>query len=456
MKRLAEQQIYEWYEDPSRTPLVIRGARQVGKSTLVKNFCNNNNIELIEINLEKNRVPAFDLESINTDRIISDIEALTRKEIDISKKQILFIDEIQTQPSALRSLRYFLEEKPEIAVIAAGSLLEFLLNDKKIDFPVGRVTYLKLGPMSFTEFLMALDETTLLKKMSSSKNLTGSTHQELMKLYRLFIFIGGMPKAVLTYRNTKKLGAVRKIQKNLLESYKDDFIKYTKKETVHLLVNTVFDYTTYNLGRKIKYSEISADNKALAVRNAIELLSYARIITPVYHSNATGLPLSAQKESKIFKLYFLDVGLITAATNLPFEDIDDDSLLEGPLAEQFIAQHINYHFNAQIHDELFYWLKDKSTSKAEVDFVLQDQKFIIPIEVKSGTTVKMKSLHLFCIERSSPLGVIASANPYGLSKFTFKIYDGHKNVSHQGHLLQIPLYFIEYLRSHLATIRSSL
>ncbi len=452
MKRLAENSLLEWFENENRMPLIIRGARQVGKSTLVKNFCKNNDIELIEINLEKLKVPALELDNIDLNRVLSDIEALTRKEFRSDIKQILFIDEIQAQPKALRSLRYFFEEMPEIPVIAAGSLLDFLLNDKKMDFPVGRVSYLKLGPMSFTEFLLAMGEELLVKKMKDPQKIQGSLHDELLKQVQNYFFVGGMPKAVLTFQKTKKLTAVRKIQKDLIESYKDDFIKYAKKEKIHLLVNTVFDFAPFNLGKKVKYSEIYSDVKALELRKAIELLSFARILIPVHHTNASGLPISSQKDNKIFKLFFLDVGLVSAATDLPFEDLNLKSLMDGPIAEQFVSQHLNYHFNTQIHEELFYWLKDKSSAKAEVDFVLQSGKLIIPLEVKSGSLLKMKSLHQFCVDKSSKIGVVVSENFFKAADFNFKIYDGCKNINHNAKLLQLPFYQIEHLKEILGKI----
>lgn len=434
MLRFAERKILDWYENDSRKPLVLRGARQVGKSTLVRNFCQNHKLNLVEINLEKNKL--FSLEkNLNIEVILEEIEMISKKNIS-SPNTVLFIDEIQEQPTALTALRYFYEERPNLPIIAAGSLLEFVLNDKAISVPVGRIEYLKLGPMTFAEFLYAINENKLADITLSGKKVNQGPHEKLFELLKKYYFIGGMPEAVKVYAETKSLLKVRKVQSNIIKAYREDFLKYTKGMQ-YQRVARVFDYIPFNLGRKVKFSNIDSDFKSRDLKVAIELLRHARVALSATHSNCSGLPISGQKDESVFKLYFLDLGLACAIQDISWDALlsDKELISKGALAEQFVAQHLSCSEFNLISDELFYWLKDKDISKAEVDFVIQLGTELIPIEVKSEKSGRLRSLLQFVKEKKSKYCIKISTEELQLTEMP----------NSTSKLLTVPLYSIETL-----------
>lgn len=433
-------------------PLVLRGARQVGKSTLVNNFCKNNKIQIIELNLEKKKLSSFELPEFSIPDVLEEIELLFK--VDLTKnsnqKILLFIDEIQEQKNAFSYLRYFFEEAPHIPVIAAGSLLEFLLTEEQISVPVGRIEYLKVGPMSFTEFLLAIDEVVLLRKLEDfvqkEKKIHDKVHDLFLKFYHKYLFIGGMPKAVLTYKKTKSLLQVRKIQKEILQTYKDDFFKYSRKSSQLQMISKIYDFVPFHLGEKIKYSEIDQDSKSRDLKRAIELLVYAKVITPVVHSNASNLPLAFYKDDNIYKLFFLDVGLVTATLEMPVQSLNNyGDGASGPIAEQFVIQHLQWYFNSDVHFQIFYWIKDKNSAKAEIDFVIQYGTKIYPIEVRAGTSGKLKSLHQFCVEKKKSVAFQISQQIFDIESLQFQTFLGDKKITQSGTLIKVPLYLIEFL-----------
>lgn len=454
--RLLEKKLENWYQNPHRPPLVLRGARQVGKSTLVKNFCQNNDIQIIELNLERKKLNSFERSDYSIPDVLEEIEVTYKVELieKPSKKILLFIDEIQEQKNAFGFLRYFFEEVPHLPVIAAGSLLEFLLTEDEISVPVGRIEYLKMGPMSFSEFLLALDENLLVKKMSDwaqkRKTISEVVHKSLLNLFQKYLLVGGMPKAVLMYKKTKSLLQVRKIQKEILQTYKDDFMKYSRKTSQLEMLSKVFDYVPFHLGEKVKYSEIDQDSKSRDLKRAIELLVFAKVITPVVHSNASGLPLSFYKDENVYKLYFLDIGLVGAILETPLhESLAIMDTASGPLAEQFVAQHLQWYLNTDIHFQVFYWMKDKVPSKSEIDFMFQSGTQIYPIEVKAGTAGKLKSLHQFCVEKKTKIAFQISLHPFQVESVQYRIYQNQEKIELSGKLVKLPFYLIEYLLQSL-------
>ena len=237
MKRFAEEKLKRWYGKKQRKPLIIRGARQVGKSTLVRNFAQDNQLNLVEVNLE--RAPLLDelFKTNETRRILLELESLASQNIT-DQNTLLFLDEIQATPSAIAALRYLSEDRPRLAIIAAGSLLEFTLASHHFSMPVGRVEYFHLGPMSFKEFLLALEESYLfecLEKYSDTKTIAQTAHDKLLKLQREYFFIGGMPEAVLVYSQTKSLSETREIHRSIIQTYQDDFSKYATAAVVNRL-----------------------------------------------------------------------------------------------------------------------------------------------------------------------------------------------------------------------------
>lgn len=448
----------QWLRSPYRKPLVIRGARQVGKSTLVDLLVREGDIaeDLFAVNLERRPqlAEAFQdsspRELLNLMRALPDAAALT-------ERSILFLDEIQTAPAALGALRYFLEDMPERPVIAAGSLMEFLLSNHNFSMPVGRVQYLNMGPMTFTEFLAAIGESHLageingfgLDSVRAEPNWPHPLiHQRLLELLKLYLFIGGMPEAVRVYAESGDLGAVSGVHASIIETYRDDFPKYSARRNLTRMLG-VFNFAARNAGRKVKYSNIYPDQQSSTLRRDIDLLAMARVITKVTHSHCSGLPLQAELKENVFKLLFLDVGLMNAVCGLGWDTLAGQTNTQlvnaGANAEQFIGQHLQHLLAQRPNRELTYWLREGRVNNAEVDFVAEFGGQIVPIEVKAGRTGTLKSLHQFVARQGATMAVRFDL---GMPSVQF-IEAGAagigvaRPVRHQ--LISLPLYLVERL-----------
>ncbi|MFA5582906.1 MAG: ATP-binding protein [Bacteriovoracaceae bacterium] len=412
MKRAAEEHLWAWFNKQDRRPLIIRGARQVGKSTLVKLFAQRSGLDLLEINLEKMRLTSTEKDHFDIQSLLDEIQLKTKK--SMSKKTIIFFDEIQESPSLLKFLRYFYEERPEIAVIAAGSLLEIALKKEDFSFPVGRVEFYHLGPMTFSEFLLATDNEFLLSKIQE-RDFSEAVTTEAKRQLNLYYYIGGMPKAVSTYIEEKSIASVRDIQEQIIQAYIADFPKYNSRIDVGR-VEKVFYSVINQIGKKIIYQKLDEGRSSRDIKKALELLIDARVILKCNHSNANTVPLMGEMDDSIFKIYFLDVGLVNAIMRLDFETIDQEMKnnfnTKGMIAEQFIAQHLAYLHNEKRGPELFYWLRDKGSQKSEIDFLIQRKDQIIPIEVKSSAAGHLKSLFYFAKEKRKKKAIKVSLDNY--------------------------------------------
>ena len=451
MKREADSFLEEWIGLKRRKPLIIRGARQVGKSTIVRNFAKERGFDLFEVNLELfPKITAFD--SMNIESILRDLEVLIQKRI--TSNTLIFIDEIQKHPIAITSLRYFYEKRPEIPVIAAGSLLEVVLEDMEYSMPVGRIEYLYLGPMTFFEFLAALKEEPLVENLRSNNNfeISQDMFNRLLERYREFLFVGGTPEAVLTYLETKSCLAVRRIHRSIIETYIEDFSKYKKRvNTDHL--EMVFNYVSTHIGQKIKYSNISQGHQSRELKKALHLLIKAGLILPVYYSSCSGIPLKAGIDTRIVKPYFLDVGLMNYQYGLGWNDftsLQPQQLFNiGVASEQFAAQHLIYGIEQGRKPELYYWIREKKSSNAEVDFVVSVAGRIWPIEIKSGKTGTLKSLHQFLLQKK-----LGKAVRFNLDKPSSVIVDtsvknGMMTDRISFELLSFPIFLIEKIYDFL-------
>ena len=449
MKRHAEEHLERWFSKPGRKPLVIRGARQVGKSTLVRNFAESHNLYLVEINLERHKSLRSLFETNDVHEICREIEYLTDKNLGNPRGKLLFLDEIQAVPEALPCLRYFFEDLPDLAVISAGSLLEFTLSRHNFAMPVGRIEYLFLGPMNFIEFLEAQNQHKLIKVIANfswKETIPETAHNRLLMLLRDFLIIGGMPEAVSIFADRKSLDDVIDVHLSIIETYQDDFAKYARDSQLSRIQN-VFQYVPRTIGNKVKFSNIDSHAQAREVKTAINLLVKAGVIIKVNHSNASGLPLGAGVNPKIYKLYFLDIGLVNTmcgVKHISLETLRTARFInEGNMAEQFVAQHLLYTGRSNRTPELFYWLREEKSRNAEVDFIIPLESTIIPVEVKAGKSGTLKSLHQFVNSKDSQMALRFDLNMPGRQDIECSLphnIGGNRNVSFN--LISLPLYMV--------------
>ena len=454
LARIAEKHLKVWYQKKRRKPLLIRGARQVGKSTLVRHFAKNKKLILNEINLEQHLYLDTLFKSLDMDAIIKELSALIGRNIQ-APGSILFLDEIQATPHAIQALRYFYEQTPELAVISAGSLLEFALANLHFSMPVGRIEYYHLGPMTFREYLTALEPNLgiYLSEFHIYQTFLTTAHQKLIKRQREFLFVGGMPEAIAAFVETDALSEVTAVHRSIAETYQDDFSKYAKQKEL-VLMQKVFRQIPRIIGRKVKYSNISKEDKSIAVKAVIDQLVKACVCHQVFHSHCSGVPLMAEIDANVYKLLFMDVGLATWLTGLDWialQALDGGSLVnEGKLAEQFVGQHL---LDPLEPSRWTYWLRESKSANAEVDYVTASGNKIIPIEVKSGKSGTLKSLQQFVLNKQADLCVRFDLNPPSFGKINHlaRVKGGSLPVSYT--LLSLPLYMVEELHRILKEIR---
>ncbi len=456
MYRLAETRLETWITKSHRKPLVIRGARQVGKSTLVRQFAEKQKKTLIEINLERHLFLDEIFKSLDITAALREIEALSG--IPVSPPDvILFLDEIQSTPHALQLLRYFYEEKKQLPVIAAGSLLEFTLSDHSFSMPVGRIEYLHLGPMTFTEFIMAATPqlTRYIRDFSLSSPLPAAAHEALKQEQRKYVFTGGMPEAVQVWCDSGSLIQVGDVHRSIAETYQDDFSKYARSHQL-VLMQRVFRTLPRIVGDKVKYSNISREHSSAKIRDILDLLSKAKICHRVYHSHCAGLPLNTDIKDTVYKLLFMDIGLMNHICGNDWTYLesfpDRDLVNEGAIAEQFIGQHLVT--APELSPSLHYWVRQARTANAEVDYVISHGPWIIPVEVKSGKSGSLKSLQQFVTQKNASLAVRFDLNLPGIQKITHKITTetGIKTADYT--LVSLPLYLVEALPQVLMELRT--
>lgn len=449
MKRFAEDTLNTWYRRKSRKPLVVRGARQVGKSTLVRGFAQKHNLTLHEINLE--RYPELEniFKRMDTAEILRELEFISGKGKITANNSLLFLDEIQAAPLAIKALRYFYEDHPDLPVIAAGSLLEFTLADHSYSMPVGRIEYLFTGPMTFEEFLTARDEPQLLQLIRSydfQSPFPVTAHQKLLNYQREYLLTGGMPEAVLRYIENRDFDEVLNVHSSIVQTYRDDFAKYARGSDLNRL-HRVFDYVPSAAGEKIKYRNIDENEQSRELRKAIDLLEKAGVVSCVYHSKVSGLPIKAGMNSKVFKMFFLDVGLmnyICGIRNISLQQLEKREFInEGKMAEQFIHQHLLRIGRQMEKPQSFYWLREGRSANAEVDFVIQEAGQILPVEVKAGKSGALRSLLRFMAEKRPGTAVRFDLNPPSVMDVSHKVTGQDGEVEFR--LISLPLYMVEQL-----------
>lgn len=446
MLRFASKYLEEWKARSSRKPLIIRGARQVGKTYLVRDFAKSFD-NYIEINFE-NEIDVVPYFKNRDPKKIIDLLSLHYGIKIVEGETLLFFDEIQSTPEIFAKLRYFYEMIPKLHIIAAGSLLEFVLEDHQFSMPVGRIEYLHLGPMSFKEFLKAQNCDNLINFLENYKledDFSIPIHNKLISFYKSYIVIGGMPESIKTYNETSSYIECDRIKQSIIDTYIDDFRKYGKRLDYQMLL-TAFKSIPRIVGNKVKYVNISKDYQAKSISSALHLFTLAKICYPIYHSSANGVPLGAQINPKIFKLLFLDVGLLSRSLGLTMADIETVDILElvngGNITEQFIGQHLLFRNELYQNPELYYWVREKKTSNAEIDFVISNGLTILPIEVKAGKTGSLKSLNQFITEKDINFAVRFNLDLPSLIKSSGILATGE---NYRFNLLSLPAYMVEEL-----------
>ncbi|MCP4111720.1 MAG: ATP-binding protein [Desulfobacteraceae bacterium] len=446
MIRFAAAELDKWLQSRNRKPVVLRGARQVGKTWLVRDLAKRHQLKLIELNLE--RFPNLaDLFSGNDPaEITKNIEAELSTTIN-PESAMLFVDEIQTAPELFSKLRWFREEMPELPVISAGSLLEFALKKYQYSMPVGRITYFYLEPMSFFEFVLASGNEPLYQKLSSfslDKGMPQTLHEKCLELYRDYSLIGGMPEGVQEWMDNKNLKSCIKIQQDLLATYRDDFHKYGGETDARLLAKIMLSVSK-QLGNKFIYTRVDPSLKTVPVKKAFTTLSQAKVCSKVLHTSGNGLPLGAESNEKFFKALMLDTGLTSVQLALSSVKPSDLKKIifsnKGGLAEQFVGQQLRSARSPSADPQLFYWQRTGGRL-GEIDYIIQHGNKIIPVEIKSGSAGSMKSLHQFMAEKNLDLAVRCNINPQLSEKISVKTTLG-KPVTYR--LISIPIYLAEHL-----------
>ncbi len=392
MRRLIDEQLAAWKSSSRRKPLIVRGARQVGKTWSIERFGGLEFDGVAKIDFEKRPdvAPLFDGD-LSPLRLLDQLELVFGRKIHRGKT-LLFLDEIQACPRAITALRYFYEETPELHVIAAGSLLEFALGG--IAVPVGRVSYLDMYPMTFQEYLIATgNEPAAETIVQQPTALAEPIHQMLLDALKRYFFVGGLPECVSTAVSGGSLLDVFNLQDDILSAYRNDFAKYAGRSDKTCL-DAVMVHVARQVGQQIKYTGLGDAHSGQTNRKAFELLCMARVLHKIPSARPAALPFGASAKEKRFKAAFLDVGLMQRLCGLPVDrEMQHRDLLDihkGRLAEQFVAQELLVTHRR----ELFFWSREARGSQAEVDFLAVHDGRIHPVEVKSGRGGQLRSLHL--------------------------------------------------------------
>ena len=444
MERDIEHNLEEWKNQTKGKPLLLRGARQVGKTFIIRQFGWRHFENVVEINFELSPKYKRCFESLEPNDILNLIRGISGKTITPGKT-LLFLDEIQDCPRAIMAMRYFKELMPGLHVIGAGSLLEFALKSEDFRMPVGRVQFLYQKPISYSGFLRELDYTTLreqIEKASLELPLPDVLHEQALQLVKEYLIVGGMPESVDKYLETKDFSECQNIQSAILATYRSDFSKYAKG-VQHKYLQAVFDKVPFLAAKYFKYVKVDREMYSRNIKEAIALLSDAGFLNQVFATSAGGLPLSALVDHAQFKLIMVDVGLMTQSSGLTAEILLADDVLrvnDGAVAEQFVGQELLAYKKRSEASKLFFWKREKPGSSAEIDYIINIATQILPVEVKSGATGRLKSLQLFMENHNAPLGVRISQRPLTL----------------EGNTISIPFYMISQIPRLVDEYRSKL
>jgi hypothetical protein len=421
MKRMIDYYLSEWRMRGARKPLILRGARQVGKTHAVNRLGEEfDNIVEVNFELTPDAKSIFDPD-LSPTRIVRDLSLLTQQDI-IPGKTLLFLDEAQEQPKSILALRYFYEKMRELHVIAAGSLLDFAIE--QVGVPVGRTEFLYMHPKSFIEFLHATGNQLLAKTILTQdvrNPLTEVIHDKIITILSEYLATGGLPEVVQTWANTQDLNAVLFAQKSIVNGYLQDIPKYARKSQIPH-VEIIFNNIPRILGQRFKTSLIGSDYRKRELSPAIDLLEKAKIAFRVHHTSAQGLPLAAQSDVEKFKMILLDVGITQNILNMDLREwILNPKMAcinKGPLIEAFVGQEMIAYQDPSSASQLYYWHREERGSSAELDYILPYQRHVVPVEVKSDRGSNLKSMRIFLESHPN--------SEYGVrfSNHNYSVYDG--------------------------------
>ena len=445
-KRIIDRYLSEWAARPEHKPILLRGARQVGKSTAVQHLGESFKY-YVEINLEKQ---AYYTDLFKTDldvkRIVPQLAAMCGIPI-VPNETLLFIDEIQESREAIMALRYFKEDMPDLHVVAAGSLLEFVLDDIPT-FGVGRIHSMYMFPMTFDEFLLANGEQLLMEARNhahADAPLPTPLHDKLVGLVRTFMLVGGMPESVAKWVQTHDFLQCQEVQDDIITGYEADFPKYKKKVDPQLMIATMRSAAT-QATKKFVYSRVPGEYKTAEVKKSLDLLIKAGILIPVTHTSGNGLPLGDEADEGIRKMLLLDTGLMLRLLNMTTGDTSAitaqiltataaDLVNKGPVAEMLAGLELLHHLSPNLHHDLYYWVRQAKNSTAEIDYLFSRNTQVLPFEVKAGVQGGMKSLWDFMREKKLHQAIRCSLENFG--KFDYIDADAQGEVRHVD---IIPLY----------------
>lgn len=429
--------LQEWAANPSRKPLILRGARQVGKTTLVKEFSHEFD-NFISLNLERQSEARIFEQSDSVEEIVQ-ICCFQKKILLKEGRTLLFIDEIQNVPKAVALLRYFYEDMPQLYVIAAGSRLQSLLKER-VSFPVGRVEYLQLAPCSFCEYLGAMGDTQY-KEAIEQAELPVMLHEEALKRFNLYTIIGGMPEVVSDYVEYHDLMRLQRIYNTLLMGYNEDVEKYAPTQLQNHIIRHILRTGWVKAGQTIKLGNFGDSNyNSKDVREAFTIMEKAFLLELVYPVTAVLAPAEpALKRAP--KLMWLDTGLVNFAANIQVELLGNKDIIDtwqGAIAEHVVAQELRTVFNERYIQHIHFWVRDKQGTNAEVDFIWQSGTHLIPVEVKAGRNSHLRSLQSFMDLSSGDIAVRVWSGSYSVDKVSTpkgKVFQ----------LINIPFYYVNSL-----------
>jgi hypothetical protein len=416
MKRDLMTFFEDWRRCAARKPVILRGARQVGKSHLIRSLGESFE-SFVEVDFElRPKLASLFENDLDPARLVRDISLATGERI-VPGETLLFLDEIQACPRAITALRYFHERMPGLHVVAAGSLIDFALEE--VGVPVGRVSFAHLHPLSFLEFLSAGGHTALRREIEDPQTPGGGfaepVHDRLLRLLGEYLAVGGMPEAVATWWKSQDLAACAGIHRGLVQTYRQDFEKYARRGGQRH-VASVFDAIPRLLGRKFVFQAVDPAARSRELGPALELLAKAKVAHVVHHSSASGPPLGAGINPRLFKVLFLDVALAQSLLGLDLGEwvLDSPGTLanRGPIVEAFVGQEIIAHGPPDGRIELCYWVREKRGSTAEIDYLTSVGDRVVPIEVKAGTAGHHKSLSLYLDAKPSVgVGALLTSRP---------------------------------------------